>query len=120
MNQFAPILPEMILTAGGILLMMVAAFAGRRSAGVTSWSAVALLVAASLALIGPASSAGPLFGGLIAADAFGAFGKVSVFIASAIAIIWQGRSAKAGALSKASVDAAPPARARKPVRRQAS
>ncbi len=44
----------------------------------------------------------------------------SVFIASAIAIIWQGRSAKAGALSKAPADAETPARARKPVRRQAS
>jgi NADH-quinone oxidoreductase subunit N len=87
MDYFAPILPELILIVGGIVLMMVAAFAGRRGSGVTSWSAVALLVAASLALIGPASSAGPLFGGLIAADAFGAFGKVIIFLASAVAII---------------------------------
>ncbi len=87
MNYFGPILPELILTVGGLVLMMVAAFAGRRSAGVTSWVAVALLIAASVALIGPPSNAGPLFGGLIAADAFGAFGKVIIFISSAIAII---------------------------------
>lgn len=43
----------------------------------------------------------------------------SVFIASAIAIIWQGRSASAGALSKATPEAAA-ARARKPTRRRAS
>lgn len=43
----------------------------------------------------------------------------SVFIASAIAIIWQGRRASAGGLSKAPVEAAA-ARARKPTRRRAS
>ena len=33
MNAADPILPELILTIGAIVLMMVAAFAGRRSAG---------------------------------------------------------------------------------------
>ena len=87
MNNLMPILPELILTAGAIVLMMVAAFAGRRGSGLTSWASVALLVAATVALIGPPSSAGPLFGGLIVADAFGSFGKVIIFISSAVAII---------------------------------
>jgi NADH-quinone oxidoreductase subunit N len=87
MYQLMPILPELILTVGAIVLMMVAAFAGRRGAGLTSWSAVALLIAATFALIGAPSNAGPLFGGLIAADAFGAFGKVIIFVSSAVAII---------------------------------
>jgi preprotein translocase subunit SecF len=43
----------------------------------------------------------------------------SVFIASAIASIWQGRSKKPGAMSKAAPEAAP-ARTRKPTRRRAS
>ena len=87
MNQLMPILPELILTVGALVLMMVAAFGGRRSSSVTSWSAVALLIAATAALTGAPSNAGPLFGGLIAADAFGAFGKVLIFLASAVAII---------------------------------
>ena len=33
MGRFAPILPELILSIGGIVLMMVAAFAGRRGVG---------------------------------------------------------------------------------------
>ena len=33
MDRFAPILPEIILSIGGTILMMVAAFAGRRGAG---------------------------------------------------------------------------------------
>jgi len=81
------ILPEIILTLGGLVLMMVAAFGGRRTAGLTSWASVALLAAAAVALAGPPMEAGPLFGGLLAADSFGAFGKVVIFIAAAIAVI---------------------------------
>jgi len=81
------ILPEIILTLGGLVLMMVAAFGGRRTAGLTSWASVALLAAAAVALAGPPMEAGPLFGGLLAADGFGAFGKVVIFIAAAIAVI---------------------------------
>ena len=87
MNQFAPILPELILTVGGIVLMMVAAFGGRRSTAFVSWAAVAVLIAATVALKGAPSNAGGLFGGLITADLFGAFGKTIVFLTSAVAII---------------------------------
>ena len=64
MNQFAPILPELILTLGGIVLMMVAAFGGRSSTGFVSWTAVAVLVGATFALMGAPSHAGGVFGGL--------------------------------------------------------
>jgi len=84
MNQFAPILPELIVTVGAIALMMVAAFGGRRSGGFTSWASVAVLIAATLALVGPPTNAGGVFGGLITADLFGSFGKVIIFIASAV------------------------------------
>jgi len=87
MNQFAPILPELIVTVGAIALMMVAAFGGRRSGGFTSWASVAVLIAATLALVGPPTNAGGVFGGLITADLFGSFGKVIIFIASAVSII---------------------------------
>ena len=39
-----PILPELILTLGGILLMMVAAFLGRRGSSLCTWASVALLI----------------------------------------------------------------------------
>lgn len=87
MNQFAPILPEIILTIGGIVLMLVAAFAGRRSTAFTNWAAVAVLLGAAVALMGAPSHAGGVFGGLITADLFGSFGKAIIFIASAVAII---------------------------------
>ena len=87
MNQFAPILPEIILTIGGIVLMMVAAIAGRKSAGPVSWASVALLIGATVALIGAPTHSGPLFGGLLSADLFGSFGKAIIFPAAAVGIV---------------------------------
>ncbi len=87
MGRFEPILPELILSIGGTILMMVAAFAGRRGSGLTSWLSVALLIGATLALIGPPSHAGPVFDGLISADLFASFGKAIIFPAAAVAII---------------------------------
>src|SRR5437868_12718734 len=87
MIRFAPILPELILSIGGTILMMVAAFAGRRGSGLTSWLAVALLLIATLALIGAPSHAGPIFDGFVGADLFASFGKAIIFPAAAVAIV---------------------------------
>ena len=87
MTYFAAILPELILMVGAIGLMMVAAFAGRRSAGVVSWLSVFLLIGATVALIGAPTHAGPVFGGLIAADGFASFGKAIIFPSAAVAIL---------------------------------
>ena len=87
MGRFAPILPELILSIGGTILMMVAAFAGRRGSGLTSWLAVGLLIVATVALIGAPSHAGPVYDDLISADLFASFGKAIIFPAAAVAII---------------------------------
>jgi NADH-quinone oxidoreductase subunit N len=85
-SRFAPLLPELILSIGGTILMMVAAFTSRRSS-LTSWFAVALLLAATVALVGAPSHAGPLFDGLVSADLFASFSKAIMFPAAAVAII---------------------------------
>ena len=87
MTRFAAILPEMILAVGGTVLMMVAAFSGRRGSIVVSWMAVLLLLVATAALVGAPSHAGPQFDGLISADLFASFGKAIMFPAAAVAII---------------------------------
>ena len=87
MIRFAALLPELILSIGGTILMILAAFAGRRGSALTNWLAVALLIAATVALIGPPSHAGPIYDGLIAADLFASFGKAIIFPAAAVAII---------------------------------
>ena len=80
-------LPELVLSAGAIALMLVAAWGGQASTRAISWASVAVLVGAGTALTGPASSGGAAFGGLYHADAFAAFAKVLIYAASAVAII---------------------------------
>jgi NADH-quinone oxidoreductase subunit N len=87
MGRFAPILPELMLSIGGVVLMMIAAFTGRRGSTVTSWLAVALLIAATVALVGAPSHAGAIYDGLISADLVASFGKAIMFPAAAVAII---------------------------------
>src|SRR3954454_13395646 len=87
MSRFAAILPELILSIGGTVLMMVAAFTGRRGSSLVSWLSVALLLAATFALIGAPSHAGPIFDGLVTEDLFASFGRAIMYPAAAIAII---------------------------------
>ena len=87
MGRFAPLLPELILAIGAIALMIAAAFAGRRGTGIISWLAVALLIIATGALIGPPSHAGPVFDGMVTADLFASFGKAVIFPSAAVAVI---------------------------------
>ena len=87
MGRFAALLPELILSIGGTILMMVAAFTGRRGSTLVSWFAIALLLGATVALTGLPSHAGPIFDGLITEDLFASFGKAIIFPAAAVAII---------------------------------
>ena len=87
MGRFAPLLPELILSIGGTILMLVAAFTGRRGSGLVSWLAVILLLAATAALVGAPSHAGPVFDGLVTEDLFASFGRALIYPASAVAII---------------------------------
>ncbi|MGH6615309.1 NADH-quinone oxidoreductase subunit NuoN [Sphingomonas sp.] len=80
-------LPELVLGVGAIALMLVAAWGGQASTRAVSWTAVAILAGAGIALMGPASSGGEAFYGLYRADAFAAFSKVLIYIAAAVAII---------------------------------
>jgi NADH-quinone oxidoreductase subunit N len=87
MGRLAALLPELILSIGGTILMMVAAFTGRRGTALVNWLAVALLLGATAALIGAPSHAGPIFDGLVSEDLFASFGRAIIYPASAVAII---------------------------------
>ena len=80
-------LPELILSVGSLVLLMVAAYGGDGKARLIGWGAVALLIAAGLSLCGPASHGGTAFHGLYRADAFAAFAKVLIFGAAAVSIL---------------------------------
>ena len=80
-------LPEVVLSLGSLALMLVSAWGGQASTRAVSWTAVAILAGAGIALTGPSSHGGLAFDGLYHADAFGAFAKVLIYIAAAVAII---------------------------------
>jgi len=80
-------LPEEILGAAALLLMLVAAWGGPGATRLISWTSVAVLIGAGIALIGPASHGGEAYDGLYRADAFAAFAKVLIYIASGVAIL---------------------------------
>lgn len=80
-------LPEVVLAIGSLALMLVSAWGGQASTRAVSWTAVAILAGAGIALTGPSANGGLAFDGLYHADAFGAFAKVLIYIAAAVAII---------------------------------
>ncbi|MFS0771384.1 NADH-quinone oxidoreductase subunit NuoN [Sphingomonas sp. 1P08PE] len=85
--NLAMTLPEVLLGVGAVLLMMVSAWGGPGSTRAVSWTAVVILFGAGLALLGPAGSGGAAFQGLYRADAFAAYAKVLIYLATAVSII---------------------------------
>jgi NADH-quinone oxidoreductase subunit N len=85
MTQLLLTLPELLLSLGGIALMLVAAWGRDDSTSAISWGAVALLAAAAFfALTGVQ---GVAFNGLYRADAFAGFAKLLIFAATAVCIV---------------------------------
>ncbi|QJU58740.1 NADH-quinone oxidoreductase subunit NuoN [Sphingomonas sp. AP4-R1] len=79
--------PELILSIGALLLLLVAGWRGDGGARAISWAAVALLAAATYSLCGTPSHAGSAYGGLYRADAFAGYAKLLIYITSAVAIM---------------------------------
>jgi NADH-quinone oxidoreductase subunit N len=88
-------LPEILLSAVAMALMMVAAYAGDKSARLLTWLAVLAFAIAVLLVPGIAGPGGTGFGGLFIGDPFAAFAKVLIYAAAAVALIaasnWFGR-----------------------------
>lgn len=77
--------PEAALAVGGLVLLMIGAFAGNRAVGVVSGLSVALLIAATwLTVSGPLGQA---FNGAYVADPLAVYGKALIFLSSAVAIV---------------------------------
>lgn len=80
-------LPELILTGASLGLLMVAAFAGDRSARLVTWLAIAALALAAAFVPGVRDSGAIGFDGLFVADSFAAFSKILIYIAAALALV---------------------------------
>jgi NADH-quinone oxidoreductase subunit N len=77
--------PEAALAVGGLVLLMIGAFAGEKSARFVSALSVLLLVGATaLAVTGPLGRA---FNGAYVADPLAVYGKALIFLSSAGAVV---------------------------------
>ena len=85
--DFGPALPEIILAAGALILVLVGAFRGERSSGHVATGALALLVVALLAMLLLPAEPTITLGGSFILDGFARFMKVLTLLASASAII---------------------------------
>ncbi|MEC3949536.1 NADH-quinone oxidoreductase subunit NuoN [Sphingobium sp. HWE2-09] len=81
------VLPELVLTVGGLGLMLVAAFGGDGTARVVNWLSVITLVIAGLTLSVSLAHGPDAFDGLYRADAFSAYAKALIYAAAAAAIL---------------------------------
>ncbi|ETI63412.1 NADH:ubiquinone oxidoreductase subunit N [Sphingobium sp. C100] len=81
------VLPELILTAGGLVLMLVAAWGGDASSRVVNLLSVLTLALAGMALSTSLANGPDAFDGLVRADAFSAFAKALIYGAAAAAIL---------------------------------
>ncbi|AJR25774.1 MULTISPECIES: NADH-quinone oxidoreductase subunit NuoN [Sphingobium] len=81
------VLPELILTAGGLILMLIAAYGGDATARLVNWLSVLTLAIAGLALSTSLAHGPDAFDGLVRADAFSVFAKALIYGAGAAAIL---------------------------------
>ncbi|GAY21040.1 MULTISPECIES: NADH-quinone oxidoreductase subunit NuoN [Sphingobium] len=81
------VLPELILTAGGLILMLIAAYGGDATARLVNWLSVLTLAIAGLALSTSLAHGPDAFDGLVRADAFSVFAKALIYGAAAAAIL---------------------------------
>ncbi len=81
------VLPELVLTIGGLVLLMISAFASDGATKLINWLAVVALAGAGAALSVSLAHGPDAFDGLYRADAFAAYAKVLIYAAAAASII---------------------------------
>ncbi|MDK2761599.1 MAG: NADH-quinone oxidoreductase subunit NuoN [Sphingopyxis sp.] len=79
--------PELILTIGGLVTLMLGTFAGDRQVGLYQVSALLTLAAAAAAVVALFGVETTVFSGTLSVDGFGGFAKLLIYAASFVCII---------------------------------
>src|SRR5262245_33949362 len=87
LELYGPLLPELILAGGAMLLLMIGAFRGERAAGPMLVYAVALLLAASVVIALMPDERVAIFNGSFVLDGFAKFLKILAVLGS-IGTLW--------------------------------
>src|SRR5215470_5385767 len=86
-RDLLPVLPELMLAIGAMVLLMLGAFRGERTAATISWLAILLLVATGVAVVMLPAGKLVAFGGSFVVDPFARFLKLLALTGSAVAIL---------------------------------
>ncbi len=89
--DFYYLLPELVLTAGALVLLVVDVVLPRAWDRVLAWLAVAIIAATGAALVATGQDALTIARGTLAVDGFGLFFKVLFLLAAAITVMMSGR-----------------------------
>jgi NADH-quinone oxidoreductase subunit N len=91
------VMPELILTIGGLITLLLATYAGNRGVGLWQSAAVLTLLAALVA-VGSSFGHAPAtaFMGTVTVDAFGSFAKLLIYAASIVCVLIAPRFFKSG------------------------
>ena len=81
------VMPELVLTIGGLILLMVAAFGGDGTARLVGSLSVVTLIGGGIALFCSLAHGPDAFDGLYRADAFSVYAKALIYGAAAAAIL---------------------------------
>lgn len=85
--DLALIWPEIILTIGGMITLMLGTYLGDRQVGTYQLAALLTLVAAAVAVIALFGVETSAFSGTLAVDGFGGFAKLLIYAASFVSIL---------------------------------
>ncbi|PZQ22112.1 MAG: NADH-quinone oxidoreductase subunit NuoN [Sphingopyxis macrogoltabida] len=85
--DLALIWPELILTIGGLITLLLGAFLGDRQVGLYQLAALLTLAAAAVAVAALFGVEATVFSGTLTVDAFGGFAKLLIYAASAVCLL---------------------------------
>jgi NADH-quinone oxidoreductase subunit N len=85
--DLALVWPELILTIGGLITLMLGTFFGDRNVGLYQLSSLLTLAAAAAAVVALFGIDATVFSGTLSVDSFGGFAKLLIYAASFISII---------------------------------
>jgi NADH-quinone oxidoreductase subunit N len=86
-TMLTPVLPELVLAAGALVLLMIGAFAGHRSLAVINTLSLLLIAAVAAMVVTMAPGKHVAFGGSFIVDDFARFLKILALATSASAIV---------------------------------
>lgn len=85
--DLALIWPELILTIGGLITLMLGTFFGDRNVGLYQLSSLLTLAAAAAAVVALFGIEATVFSGTLSVDSFGGFAKLLIYAASFVCIV---------------------------------